>query len=69
MVHALNADAFKQQADKAVKSASSAQAQGLAALHDRDFRRKGLLISIATILLTMVGLYITIKTIESRKQG
>ncbi len=69
MVHALNADAFKQQVEKGTKSASSAQAQGLAALHDRDFRRKGLLISIATILLTMVGLYITIKTIESRKQG
>jgi len=67
LVHSLDASAFQQQVAKGLKSAGAAQTQGLAALHDHDFRRKGLLISIATILLTMVGLYFTIKTIEARR--
>lgn len=67
LVHSLDAGAFQRQVDQGLKAAKSAQDQGLVALHDRDFRRKGLLISIATILLTMVGLYFTIKTLEARK--
>ena len=48
------------------KAARSAQAQGLAALHERDVRRRGLLISIAAILLTIAGLYLTIRMIERK---
>jgi predicted CXXCH cytochrome family protein len=66
LVHGLDLGAFDQQADKALEAARSAQKQGLGALHERDVRRRGLLISIAFILVTMVGLYLTIKTIERR---
>jgi hypothetical protein len=41
-------------------------ARGVAALAELDFRRKGLAISLITILVAIAGLYLKIRQIESR---
>ncbi len=64
LVHGLDARAFAEQIAKGRKAVGSARDQGLAALHERDVRRRGLLFSLAAILLTIVGVYLTIKVIE-----
>jgi predicted CXXCH cytochrome family protein len=66
LVHGLDLGVFDEQIAKGRKAAQSAAAQGLAALHERDVRRRGLLISIAAILLTIAGLYLTIRMIERK---
>jgi hypothetical protein len=66
LVHGLDLGVFDEQIAKGRKAAQSAQAQGLAALDERDVRRRGLLISIAAILLTIAGLYLTIRMIERK---
>lgn len=67
LVHGLDLAAFQEQVGKGRKAAQSALAQGVAAAHERDVRRRGLLISIGAILLTMAGLYLTIRTIERKR--
>jgi hypothetical protein len=66
LVHGLDLGVFDEQIAKGRQAAQSAAAQGLAALHERDVRRRGLLISIAAILLTIAGLYLTIRMIERK---
>ncbi|MBZ5563066.1 MAG: hypothetical protein LAP13_11690 [Acidobacteriia bacterium] len=38
---------------------------GLAALHERDVRRKGLGVALITIVITIGGLYVKIRQMES----
>jgi hypothetical protein len=40
---------------------------GLAALRERDFRRKGLAISLITILVVLFGLRMKLRSIEARQ--
>ena len=65
LVHGLDRNTFGEQVRKGQNAARSVAQQGTAALQERDVRRKGLLVSLAAILLTLIGLYLTIKTIEN----
>jgi hypothetical protein len=42
---------------------------GVAAIEELNFRRKGLGISLITILVAVAGLYLKIRQIESRQKG
>lgn len=67
-VHALDLRSFDEQVDKGRKSTAVALNQGTEALRDREFRRKGLLISIAAILITIIGLALMIRSIEGKSK-
>ena len=45
--------------------ASQARQTGVDALVERDFRRKGLGISLISIVLVMIGLWLKVRSIES----
>lgn len=47
--------------------AGKSYAQGLAALRERDFRRKGLGVALITIVLAVSGLYLKIRQVEARR--
>ena len=64
LVHGLDAKSFGEQIEGGRQVAKSAYAQGVAAIKERDVRRQGLLFSIGAILLTMAGLYFTIRIVE-----
>lgn len=49
--------------------AEDTYASGRAALAERSFRRKGLLLSVGTILIAMIGLWLKIREIESDEES
>ena len=55
--------------DEGDKVAQKAYEGGVAALKERDYRRKGLGVALVSIVLVIVGLYLTIRRMESRPQG
>lgn len=55
--------------DEGGKVADKAYDAGVAALKERDYRRKGLGVALVSIVLVIAGLYLQIRRIESRPQG
>jgi hypothetical protein len=65
-VHTLRDAEVRKVADPGMAIAQQANQAGVAALAELNFRRKGLGISLITILVAIAGLYLKIRQIESR---
>jgi nitrate/TMAO reductase-like tetraheme cytochrome c subunit len=63
-VHSFNAADVLKITDQGVATSRKAYEAGVAALKERDYRRKGLGIAIIAILLAISGLYLTIRRME-----
>jgi predicted CXXCH cytochrome family protein len=68
-VHAFRLEAVEQAVAEGLAQAQSSYDAGQHALEERDFRRKGLAVSLLTIVLTMAGLWLAVRHIESRREG
>ena len=64
-VHAFNPAEVGKLTGQGTDIAKKAYQAGVAALHERDVRRKGLAISLIFVILAMLGLYLKIRQIES----
>jgi hypothetical protein len=52
-----------------IKITDTTWAAGQAAMAERSYRRKGLLVSLGTILFALVGLFLMIRKLESNRNG
>ena len=68
-IHTFRAPDVQKLTDQGVQIAQKDYEAGVAALKERDFRRKGLGISLIAIVLALGGLYMKIRQIESRPQN
>jgi predicted CXXCH cytochrome family protein len=68
-VHAFDPAEVKKLTDEGSKISRQAYEAGVAALKERDYRRKGLGVALVFIVLAIGGLYLKIRQIESRPQG
>ena len=68
-VHTFRDSEVQKVADPGLAIAKGANQAGVAALAELNFRRKGLGISLITILVAIAGLYLKIRQIESRQQN
>jgi predicted CXXCH cytochrome family protein len=66
-VHAFALEAVEQDASEGLALAQTSYQTGQRALEEKDFRRKGLAVSLLTIVLTMAGLWLAVRQIESRR--
>jgi hypothetical protein len=64
-VHNFRADAVALPVKEGLTIAAEAHRAGQEALAERDFRRVGLGVSLACILLTLAGLWLAIRWLES----
>jgi hypothetical protein len=65
MVHSFDPVEVGKLAESGVKIAQEAHQAGVAALEERDFRRKGLGVSLVFIVLAVAGLWLKIRQMES----
>lgn len=65
-VHSFNPAAVGKFTSQGIQISQKAYEAGVAALKERNFRRKGLAISLIAILLALSGLYLKIRKMESR---
>ena len=68
-VHAFNAAEVRKPVEAGLKIAADTYRSGELAMKERDTRRFGLMVSLAAILLTMLGLWIAIRNLEGRGAG
>jgi predicted CXXCH cytochrome family protein len=68
MVHAVSVDDLDTVLAAGAKIAASAHSSGLKALDELDFRRTGLIISLAVILLAAGLIYLKVRQIEKRQR-
>lgn len=68
-VHAFRVEAVQQPVKEGVAIASETYKAGDDALQERDSRRIGLGLSLITILVTMAGLWLAIRSIESKEKN
>ncbi len=68
-VHRFQTAAVAEPVNEGLEIAREANLAGQAALHEKDVRRIGLGLSLITILVTMVGLWLTIRFIERKRAG
>jgi len=70
-VHTFDDSAVRKFTDAGVEIAAKSYQAGVAALRERDFRRKGLGIAVIAIVLAITGLYLKIRQMEasSKSQG
>ncbi len=66
-VHTFNSASVRKLTDDGMGLARKAYQAGAAALRERDFRRKGLAVSLIFILFAIGGLYLKIRQIERRR--
>lgn len=66
-VHAFDPAVVQKLTDQGVEISQKAYQAGVAALHERDVRRRGLGVSLIFIVLAISGLYLKIRQIESRR--
>jgi predicted CXXCH cytochrome family protein len=66
-VHGFRLEGVQEAVAEGLAQARSSYETGQHALEERDFRRKGLAVALLTILVTMAGLWLAIRRIESRK--
>jgi hypothetical protein len=64
-VHTFDDSAVRKLTDSGVEIAGKSYQAGVAALRERDFRRKGLGIALIAIVLAISGLYLKIRQMES----
>jgi predicted CXXCH cytochrome family protein len=64
-VHAFQPDAVRKRVNEGLKVTEGTFNAGLAALHERDHRRIGLGVSLTFIVITLAGLWLTIRRIEA----
>jgi hypothetical protein len=67
-VHAFSLEAVKKEAEAGLAIGAKAQARGERALEELQFRRKGLGVSLAIILVLIAGLVLKIRQFERRQQ-
>jgi hypothetical protein len=67
-VHSFDEVEVRKLTEQGVKTSQKAYQAGLAALRERDFRRKGLAVALLAIVLAISGLYLKIREIESRNR-
>ncbi len=68
-IHTFNPAEVRKLTEEGAKIDRQAYDAGVAALHERDYRRKGLGVALVFIILAISGLYLKIRQIESRSQG
>jgi predicted CXXCH cytochrome family protein len=66
-VHAFRLEAVEEAVAEGLTLAQSSYETGQHALEERDFRRKGLAVSLLAIVVTMAGLWLAVHHIESGK--
>ena len=66
-VHLFQAAAVHRSATEGLAVARAAKAAGVRSLHERDFRRTGLVVSLAFILLAIVGLILKIRQLSAAR--
>lgn len=66
-IHTFNAANVRKLTNEGMTLARKAYQAGVAALQERDFRRKGLAVSLILILFAIGGLYLKIRQIERRR--
>lgn len=64
-VHTSDPEAVEKVTEEGVKISERAHEAGVLALKERDFRRKGLGVSLILIIFTILGLYLRIRQIEA----
>jgi len=64
-VHTFDAAAVRKLTDSGVEIAAKSYQAGVAALRERDYRRKGLGLALIAIVLAISGLYLKIRQMES----
>lgn len=67
-IHAFQVDRLNQDIEAGMKVVEKTQKAGHAALAERDFRRKGLALSLITIVVVLIGLRLFVREIEGRGQ-
>jgi len=68
-VHAFQVAAVKAPVDEGLKISAQTYQAGQAALKERNVRRMGLGVSLAAILITMIGLWLAIRSLERPPEG
>jgi len=68
-IHSFQPDKVEQDTQAGMKVADKTYKAGLQALAERDYRRKGLGLSLITIVAVLIGLWMYIRQIESRNQS
>jgi hypothetical protein len=68
-VHAVKPDLLAADINAGIKITDTTWVAGQAAMAERSYRRKGLLVSLGTILLALVGLFLMIRKLESNRNG
>jgi Cytochrome c3 len=63
-VHAVTVDKVSKELDSGEKNAAKAYSAGMKALQERDYRRRGLALSVLAILFAMTGLAMYIRVVE-----
>jgi hypothetical protein len=66
-VHSFDPAQVQKQTDEGVQVAQKSYQEGVAALHERDVRRKGLGLSLTFIVLAILGLVLKIRQMERKK--
>ena len=64
VVHSFNATDVLKVTSQGVATSRKAQEEGIAALHERDYRRKGLAIALIAIVIAISGLYLKVRKME-----
>jgi hypothetical protein len=68
-IHSVQVARVNEDIDQGLKIASATFQAGQQALRDRDYRRKGLGISLVIILVVLLGLWLRIRAIDRRRRS
>jgi hypothetical protein len=63
-IHEFKPASLEAPVNAGLAAAKKSYEMGVAGMHERDVRRRGLMISLAAILATIAGLWLTIRRIE-----
>ena len=66
-IHGFNLDGVKAEVEPGLEITRKAHSRGLRALHELQFRRKGLAVSVLIIMALIVGLILKIRRLESKR--
>ena len=65
-VHGFQSKPVSEAIEQGLRLAVLGRQIGTEALEEKNFRRKGLALSMITILITMIGLWLAVRALESR---
>jgi hypothetical protein len=68
-LHSFNPDVVDASVDKGLQIAQSVYRAGEQALAERDYRRRGLALSLVTIAVTMAGLWLAVRELDRRRSS